>query len=426
MRPGVAARETAPDLACVEHLDLRTTGRHHPHRLAPARAFWLVALAFTIILLGTNVPTPLYVLYQAKWGFSAGVLTIVFAIYAAGVVIALLICGRVSDEVGRIPVLLGALTAAGASTLVFVFATGISMLLVARLLSGLAAGLTQGTATAALAELEPSGDVRRASLTSAAVTSGAVGLGPLMGGLFAEYAGWKTHLVFVVYLGLLALAIAATLLVPETVRDRGRPALRLQRLSVPAEIRAPFLSAAIVMFATFALVGLFASLVPSFLGRDLHERDHAVAGLVVFAFFSFATTAQLVLHRLATRTAMLLGFACLLVGLALLMLGLSLTRLSLFVAGTAACGIGAGLAVMGALATVNRLAPAEHRGETLSSFFVAAYVGLSVPAIGVGIASEQVGFFSATLVCSIAVAALLGGVAAHLIRGAKAVDAVRI
>jgi MFS family permease len=414
-----AVRAVELDRPCFDHLDLRTTERHHPHKLAGRAAFLLVAFVFLVVLVGTTVPAPLYVIYQAKWGFSAGVLTLVFAIYSAGVLVALLGFGRLSDEIGRTRVLLAALAVAVASTLLFVFAAGVGMLLAGRLLSGFAAGLTQGTATAALAELEPSHNVRRAALTSAAVTSGAVGLGPLLAGILAEYAGWKTHLVFAVYLVLLAAAVCAVLLVPETVAERHRPALRVQRLAVPAEIRAPFASAALAMFAAFALTGLFVSLVPSFLGRELHERSHAAAGLVVFTFFAVATAGQLTLHRLLSLRAMLLGFAWLLVGLALLMLGLSTKELSVFVAGTVCCGLGVGLVIMGAIATVNRLSPPEHRGEILSAFFVAAYVGLSIPAIGVGIASEHVGFFRSTLVCSIGVAILLAVAAASLLRRAQ-------
>ena len=414
---GAVAHVVLPDRPCVEHLELHTTQRHHPRQVAQARAFWLVAFAFTVVLLGTTVPTPLYVVYQERWGFSAGVLTLIFAIYSAGVLTALLLCGRLSDEIGRTRVLLAALAVAGASTLVFVFASGIAMLFAARLLSGFSAGMAQGTATAALAELEPDHDMRRAALTGSAVTSGAVGLGPLLAGLLAEYAGWTTHLVFVVYLGLLALATAAVLLVPETVEPTRRPVLRVQRLAVPAEIRAEFLSAALAMFAAFALVGLFVSLVPSFLGSELHERNHAAAGIVVFILFACATVAQLALHRLLSRRAMLIGFAWLLVGLALLMLGLALGELSVFVAATIACGIGVGLVIMGALAMVNMIAPPDHRGETLSSLFVAAYLGLSIPAIGVGIASQHVGFFRATLVCAITVAVLLAAAALRLMSG---------
>ena len=406
------ARARPAEAACTDHLDLRTTARHHPHA-AGARAFWLVAFAFSVVLLGTTIPAPLYVIYQGEWGFSAGVLTLVFAIYAAGVLTALLLFGRVSDEVGRTRVLGAALAVAVASTVVFLLANGVATLMVARLLSGFAAGLTQGTATAALAELEPRHDVRRAALVSAAVTTGSVGLGPLLAGVLAEYAGWKAHLVFVVYLVLLGLAAAAVALVPETVAERHRPKLRVQRLGVPEEIRVPFVSAALAIFSAFAVVGLFVSLVPSFIGHELHRSNHAAAGVVVFLFFTCATGAQLALHRLTSRRAMVVGFAWLLDGLALLMLGLSEESLTVFVVGTIGAGVGAGLVIMGAVATVNRIAPPEHRGETLSAFFVAAYLGMTIPAIGVGIASEHFGFFDSTLVCAIAIAALLGAAAAR-------------
>src|SRR5690349_21761648 len=104
-----SARAVELDRPCVDHLDLRTSSRHHPRRLAGAGAFWLVALAFLVVLVGPTMPTPLYVIYQAKWGFSATTLTLVFATYAAGVLTSLLLFGRLSDEVGRRSVLLGAL-----------------------------------------------------------------------------------------------------------------------------------------------------------------------------------------------------------------------------------------------------------------------------------------------------------------------------
>src|SRR5262249_8706980 len=153
----------------------------------------------------------------------------------------------------------------------------------------------------------------------------------------------------------------------------------------------PFVSAALAMFSAFAVVGLFVSLVPSFIGHELHRSNHAAAGLVVFLFFTCATGAQLALHRLTPRRAMLVGFVWLLGGLALLMPGLWTKGLAVFVVGTVGAGVGTGLVIMGAVATVNRIAPPERRGETLSAFFVAAYLGMTIPAIGVGIASEHVG-----------------------------------
>jgi MFS family permease len=406
------------DAPCVEHLDLRTTQRHHPHHVARPDAFWLVALAFVILLFGVTLPTPLYVVYQARWGFSAGVLTAVFAIYAAGVLTALLVFGRLSDQIGRKRVLVAAAVVAAASTVAFFLANGVAALLLARMLSGFAAGLTQGTATAALAEFEPHHDQRRAALVGSTVTTGAAGVGPLLAGILVEYAGWTTHLVFVVYLGCLLVATVAMLLIPETVVERQPLTIRVQRPFVPPASRAAFASAAASVFAVSALLGLVISLVPSFLGNELHERNHAVAGLVVFCLFAVATVAQLLLHRVAARSALLVGFAWLLLGLGLLMLGLDLGVLAIFVAGIVCAGVGVGLVMMGALATVNRVAPPEHRAEVMSAFFLSAYAGLAIPALAVGIASQHVGFFRATLVCAIVLSALVAAVAARTARPA--------
>lgn len=324
---------------------------------------------------------------------------------------ALLAFGRLSDQVGRKRVLVAALGAATASTVIFVLANGVATLLVARLLSGLAAGLTMGTATAALAELEPHRDPRRAALFASAVSTGAFGLGALVAGVFADYLARPTQLVFLVYLACLAVAVVALLLTPETVVERQPLVLHVQRPSVPAGIRPPFLSAAAAAFTVFALVGLFIALVPSFLGEELGRPSHALAGAVVFLLFAGATATQLLLHRITSRRALLAGFPWLALGLGLLMLGLAVGRLAVFVAGTVSTAVGVGLVMMGALATVNRIAPPEHRGEVVSAFFVACYVGLAVPALGVGIASQRVGFFAATLGCAVLLAVVLAGAA---------------
>ena len=391
--------------SCFEHLDLRTTHRHH--HLPHPQAFGRVAVAFVILLFGVTLPTPLYVVYQVQWGFSAGVLTAVFAIYAAGVLCSLLVFGRASDQVGRQAALIGALVMATASTVVFLLADGVATLLVARLLSGLAAGLTQGSAAAALAELEPHHDQRRAALFSSSVSTGAAGIGPLLAGILVQYVGWKTHLVFIVYLACIGIAVFALLRVPEPIPERHPLTVRIQRPSVPAHIRPAFLAAAGAAFTVSALLGLFVGLVPSFLGQQLHQRNHAVAGLVVFLIFAIATATQLLLHRLTPRQALLIGFGWLLVGLALFLYGLDAASFPPFMAGTACAGVGTGLVLMGALATTNRIAPPEHRGEIMSTFFLCVYGGMAVPALAVGIFAQHVGFFRPTLVCAIVLTAVL-------------------
>jgi MFS family permease len=393
------------DRPCIDCLAEPVAIRHGPVVSRP-RAFWLVAYVFAAIMLGTTLPTPLYVLYQAQWHFSSGIITVIFASYAAGVLAALLLAGRFSDQVGRRPVLAAGLTFSAASTVVFILAPSLGWLFVGRVLSGLSAGLVTGTATAALTDLIGASSSRRASLVATAVNMGGLGLGPVVAGLFAQYDPNPTVLVFELYLVVLAGAAVALALVVETVTDRQPLTFRFTGLGIPTAGRGEFIAAGVAGFSAFSLLGLFTALAPTFLSGVLHQHSHAVAGAVVFVIFASATLTQLALARFASRPVALSGLGLFPVALALIVSALSQASMALFLVGTVLGGVAAGAVFIASLSTANRLASAQTRGRVVSTFFVFAYVGLTVPVIGVGIASEHVGDFRAVLVCSVVLALL--------------------
>ena len=379
-----------------------------PSRTAPTAprqaAFWLLALVLGVTMLGTTLPTPLYVIYQGRWHFSAATVTVTFAVYAAAVLMTLLLAGRSSDQAGRRPVMAVALAASSLSTVLFILAPGIGVLIVARVVSGLSAGLMTGTATAALTELISAS--RRASLAATAANMGGLGLGPLIAGLFAQYAPHPTTLVFEVYLAVLAAAALLLLLVPETVHPRTRPALRFAGLGIPERGRGEFIAAAVAVFAAFALLGLFSSLVPGFIGGVLHQGSHAVQGAIVFGLFAAGTVTQVVLSRFSSRRVVLTGLGLLLAALGLIVAALAQSGMALFLAGTAAGGVAVGAIFGGSLATANRLAPAGRRGQVISAFFVACYAGLIIPVVGVGVLAGFTGTFPAVVAFSVLLAVL--------------------
>ena len=395
-----------PDQRCADCFDHSLVAGHR--RLAVPRrvAFWLLALVFTITMLGTTLPTPLYVIYQAQWHFSAAIVTVTFAVYAAAVLVTLLLAGRASDQAGRRPVLAAALGASALSTVVFILAPNVGVLFAGRILSGLSAGLMTGTATATLTELIPATASRRASLVATAVNMGGLGLGPLIAGLFAQYAPHPTTLVFEVYLAVLAAAGLCLFLVPETVSPRRRPTFRFAGLGIPERGRGEFIAAGVAGFAAFSLLGLFAALAPTFLGTVLHQSSHAVQGAVVFLLLAVGAITQLLVARFNSRRVVMAGLALFLVALALIVAALSQAGMALFLAGTIAGGVAVGAVFLGSLATANRLAPPGRRGQTVSTFFVACYTGLIIPVIGVGVASGFIGDFAAVLAFSILIAIL--------------------
>jgi MFS family permease len=381
------------------------TGRGAP--AAPRRiAFWLLALVLTSTMLGTTLPTPLYVIYQSRWHFSAAIVTVTFAVYAAAVIATLLLAGRSSDQAGRRPVLAVALGASALSTVVFILAPDVAALIAARIVSGLSAGLMTGTATAALTELVPASAHRRASLVATAANMAGLGLGPLVAGLFAQYAPHPTTLVFEVYLAVLAVAALILLFVPETVPHRTRPALRFAGLGIPEQGRGEFIAAGMAAFAAFALLGLFSSLVPGFIAGALHQGSHAVQGAVVFLLLAVGAATQVAVSRFSSRRVVLAGLVVFLAALALIVAALAESGMVLFLAGTVAGGVAVGAIFLGSLATANRLAPAGRRGHVISAFFVACYAGLIIPVVGVGVLAQFTGTFPAVLTFSILLAAL--------------------
>jgi MFS family permease len=394
------------DRPCVDCLDPSVAAREPTWRLSRPVAFWLIAYAFAVTMLGTTLPTPLYVIYQAQWHFSTSLITLIFAVYAVGVLVALLGAGRSSDQVGRRPVLAAAILLSIASAVTFILAPSVGWLFLGRVLSGLSAGLMTGTATAALTETARAGSGHHASLVATTANMGGLGLGPLLAGLLAQYAPQPTVLPFVVQLGLVAIAGLGLFVVPETVTERSALSLKFHGLGIPEAGKAEFIAAGIAGFAAFSLLGLFSSLVPTFLSGSLHDTSHAVAGAVVFLAFAVAACTQLAGSRLPSRPVMLAGLAVFLAALALIVAGLSAASMPLFLVGTVVSGVAVGAVFMGSLATANRVAPAETRGQVISTFFVFAYVGLTVPVIAVGFGSQAFGDFRAILVCAIALAAI--------------------
>ncbi|WP_405728959.1 MFS transporter [Streptomyces sp. NBC_00028] len=368
-------------------------------------AFWLVALAFAVTMLGTTLPTPLYVLYQHRLGFSTLMSTVIFAAYAVGVLTALVLFGRVSDVIGRRRTLLPGLAGAALSSAVFLGADNLPLLITGRVLSGLSAGIFTGAATAALVDLADENAGERASLVATVANMGGLGAGPLLSGLLAELAPAPLRLPYEVHLGMLAVVTAGVWLMPEQVKA-GRPRLTVTRPRVPEQMRATFRQASITGFASFAVLGLFTAVAPSFLGHLLHLSEPALSGAVVCTVFAASAIGQIALVRPLGQAALAAGCGLLIAGMALLIAGLAGGSLFLLLGAAVTAGLGQGVTFRAGLAAINAEAPAGQRAEVASTYFIVLYVAISVPVVGVGMAAEAVGLRAAGIGFCVAVALL--------------------
>lgn len=381
------------------------------------RACLLSGAVFAVCMAGTTLPTPLYGLYQDKFGFSELTVTVVYAVYAFGVIGVLLLAGNASDSVGRRPVLLCGLGFAALSAVCFLCATGLGWLYAGRLMSGLSAGLFTGAATAYVMELAPRGGSAKATFVATAANMGGLGCGPLLAGLLAQFAPWPLYLPFVVHLALVACSVGVVLWLRETVGDRSPlRGVRPHRPRLPREVRAVFGPPAIAAFVGFALFGVFTSVSPAFLAESLNVSDHAVTGLVVALAFFASTAGQLAVGRVGPTRSLPLGCAALLGGLALLAAALHWDLLVLVILSALVGGAGQGLAFRGALSTVAGASPADQRAAVISTLFVVAYTGISLPVIGVGLLVGPIGLEGAGLVFIACMAVLVSVAGVYLLR----------
>jgi MFS family permease len=386
------------------------------HPVAPrSSAFWLVAGALAVTMLGTTLPTPLYVLFEQKLGFAALTITVIFAVYAAGVLAALLLLGRASDDLGRRRVLLLGLACAALSAVAFLLAQGLALLIVGRVLSGLAAGIFTGTGTAALVDLAGASRGRRATLVAAAANMGGLGLGTLLAGILVQFAPLPLRLPFWVDLGLVLLAVPAVWAIPETVRVPEHPRLRIRPPGLPPQVRPVFLRAATAGFAGFAVLGMFTAVAPSFLLELLHRPSHLLSGAVVCTVFAASALGQITLAWRFGRRALAAGCVALIVGMGLLAFGLAATSLALLIASAVVAGLGQGLCMRAGLEAVNTHAPAQRRAGIASAFFIVMYVAIALPVLGEGIAATHLGLRTAGIAFSLAVGAIAAIALATLI-----------
>ena len=286
--------------------------------LAKRRGYILTAAVLIATMMGGTLPIPLYVLYEKQMGFGPLGVTVVFAGYVVGSLFALLTFGDLSDHVGRRKVLALAVSCAAVSTGLFLVASGIGVLIAARIVSGLAAGFVTGTAAAGLAELQPRGDRPAAAVVASGANMAGLSLGPLIAGIFAAYVAMPTHSVFWAYLGVCALAVAALTQVPETVRDPDGALSFRPHLAVPAPMRAVMIGACLGVFSAFSILGLFASLVPTFLHGVLGVHNLALIGTTSFLIFITAAISQALSAKLPARRSLSIGLPLLLVCMAAL------------------------------------------------------------------------------------------------------------
>jgi MFS family permease len=349
--------------------------------LGPDAAFHLQASVIASFLAGSSAPTPLYAVYQSSMGFSSTTLTAIFGVYAFGVLASLLVFGRVSDHLGRRPVLLAATAAQTATMLLFIFADSTSQLLAARLVQGLITGAAVAAAGAGMLDI----DKHAGGVANSGAPPIGTALGAIASGLFVQFLPAPTTLIYAILAAVYLVQFAGISLTAETAMPRaGVLSSLVPRFALPETARAAVYRTIPTLVATWALAGFYASLGPKLVRGFGGEHASLLGGLVLAVMSTVAAATVLTTQKVEPLKMLKASSAALLVGLAASAIGMQESSVVVFMIGTAILGVGFGTGLQGSFRSVSALLAPQDRAAVLSLLFVVSYLAMGLPAILAG------------------------------------------
>lgn len=382
---------------------------------ATGRSLAAAAYVFAVVMMGTTMPTPLYPEMSAAFGFGDAATTVLFAIYAIGVVAGLVIFGRLSDTLGRRPVLGVAVVLSMLSAGLFLIAgtgdgttVGLVLMYIGRVLSGLAAGIFTSTGTVTVMENAPAGRETLAAALATAANIGGLGLGILMSGAVGSVVDTPLTAPFIVHAVLLAFAAVLLPAVRDrVVRDRTAGWLpRPQVPGMPVAARRLFAAALPGTVAGYTICGLYSSITPNFMAAEMGISDSAVIASVVSSLFLASALGQILLRSVGDRVLMAGGSALLVLCGVLLVAAVEVGTLPLLIVSSVVGGLGQGLVFMTGMRAMTAAVAPEERTAVTTSYFIVGYLSLTVPAMLAGMLTVPLGLVGSSVVFSVATVVL--------------------
>lgn len=361
------------------------------------------ASTMVAFLAASSAPTPLYRLYHEQWGVSPLTLTMIFSAYVVSLLFALLIAGRLSDYVGRRPVIFGALLLDSAALAIFAGAESAATLIFARIVQGLATG----AATTAMAAAMLDGDKQRGPLINGLSPMFGMAAGSVASGALAAYAPWPLHLIYLVLILVMLTQAGLLWFVPETAEIRAGALTSLRpRLAVPHKAKRLLALLVPSIIAVWGLGGFYLSLMPSLVRSVTDIQSPLLGGIVVSVLMLSGAAAIYALQHRSGQSILAIGMSLMVVGVGTLLGGVEERSIAIMAIGSAVTGFGFGAGFLGGLRLLMPLAEPQERAALMAVFYLISYLAFCIPAIAAGFLAQALGLVGAIQIYGGAVIAL--------------------
>lgn len=359
--------------------------------------FALVLFALAVMMVGAAAPTPFYPVLAERLALSPLVMTLVFAVYALALLVALLTLGSISDHIGRKPVIAAGFVLLAAAAVLFWQADSAAVLLGARVLQGVASGVLLAALSAAAVDLEPPDRPGSATISNAVFPLVGLAVGALLSAVILDRVGaGAIGAVFGSLAVCYLLLVVAVLTLPETVARRGGALASLwPRVSLSPEAAPVFWRGAPAVAAGWATGGLYLALGPSIIANEFGGRTHLSGGIVVTLLAGTGAAAGWIMRNRTPRAISLYGATLLAVGTAGTLVAIAVHWLPAYYATIVIAGLGFGTAFFGVLRTVVPLTHPDDRAENIAAILVVSYLAFGIPTVIAGLLIPRIGLDAA-------------------------------
>ncbi|NLA50698.1 MAG: MFS transporter [Alcaligenaceae bacterium] len=382
------------------------------------RPFAWVGAALCVGTMGTALASPLYPLYQALWDLQPSEITYIFIAYMAGVLVALLLLGKITTHYGFLPVLKGGLVFSIIGLIISAWAISPFLLGLGRVIIGIASGMISTSAMLGMSHVLPASHKPKAGQIASLVSVAGFGSGPFISGWIAQFLPYPLITPYLlVLLPSVIILYGLRSIRQETQKKSGRPSFR-PRLEMPTEptSKSLFLIISLTAFVAFGMFSLYGSLAPSFLKEMIPWHGPVVSGTAIASVLFISGCTQLILRSLPLHKTLYLGMLLLL--LACLALGFTMNTRStlLFVIADILAGVAHGATLLASFGLIGQITTTENRGPIFSSLLFVAYLGTILPIVSVGLLADTLGLITAVIIFCISMALLVMGLLFFKIR----------
>lgn len=358
------------------------------------RGFSFFVAAFCLITCfvtaATAIPMMAYWVQDLKLSSSEVAMSVVN--YFAGCVLTLILFARLSNFLGRKPVVIAALAFGAIACYLFSVGQSASDLYIGRFLQGLSCGLATSACMSWVVDTAPPA---RAWLGTAMTSAGpniGLSLGTLFTGLIIEYNVLNPTLLFDACVALLIFCIVLAVLGTETMRlgTESIGQVLIPKIAIPARLRRLFILSITAFIGTWGVSSFFQGFSAQFAQIVFGESSVLLAAVTYLLLIIPIAVFGLISGRFNPSKTLLLMSTGFLFGAGGVFLTLDMQSPALFMIFVVICGAAQGGTCCSGLKLLLMDATLRERAGLISALYLGAYVGSGIPNFSIGQLAKDV------------------------------------